>query len=458
MRSNKLVATSAAVIALALIGASCGKDKKTTDTKVAAETTVAAATTAASAPETTVATETTAVAPETTAVAGSAATSGTPQSYSVNVDGKNDTFSIAAVAYYPKELTAHPGDTVTFTSVFTGEPHTVTFGTLVDAGLAKSKPTDRNEPPELAKIALMIPNGPGDAIQASAQPCYIASGDPPIADACTAAQHTQPDFDGTQTLYNSGFLADGEQFKVKLSANIKPGTYSFFCTLHRAGMTGKITVAAADAKADTPDEVVARGQGELKSLVATLKPAYDDLTKGLFKPFISESKPGSVLAGSGVQDAAATIAAFGPDPVEAKVGDTITWTVVGPHTITFGANEGLRTVIAKAPDGGVHLNPASFAPVGGAGQPPPPPAPSTTAGAAAADTTPAAAPTTAAGPPPPPIVIDGGSFDGAGLHSSGFILSFPDQLFSYKVKFTKAGSYPYICLIHPNMKGTVNVA
>ena len=426
MRSNKLVATSAAVIALALIGASCGKDKKTTATTVAAETTVAAATTAASAPETTVA----AVAPETTTVAGSAATTGTPQSYSVNVDGKNDTFPIAAVAYYPKELTAHPGDTVTFTSVFTGEPHTVTFGTLVDAGLAKSKRTDHNEPPELAKIALMIPNGPGDAIQASAQPCYIASGDPPVADACTAAQHTQPDFDGTQSLYNSGFLADGEQFKVKLSANIKPGTYSFFCTLHRAGMTGKITVAAADAKADTPDEVVARGQDELKSLVATLKPAYDDLTKGLFKPFISESKPGSVVAGSGVKDAAATITAFGPDPVEAKVGDTITWTVVGPHTVTFGANEALRTVIAKAPDGGVHLNPASFAPVGGAGQ-----------------------------PPPPPTVIDGGSFDGAGLHSSGFILSTPDQgLFSYKLKFTKAGSYPYVCLIHPNMKGTVNVA
>ncbi len=112
------------MIALALIGASCGKDKKTTDTTVAAETTVAPETTAASAPETTVA----AVAPETTAVAGSAAASGTPQSYSVNVDGKNDTFPIAAVAYYPKELTAHPGDTVTFTSVFTGEPHTVTFG------------------------------------------------------------------------------------------------------------------------------------------------------------------------------------------------------------------------------------------------------------------------------------------------------------------------------------------
>ena len=178
MRSRKLVTTSAAIFALALVAASCGKDKKTPETTVAAETSVAVETTAAPAAETTVAPETTAATgAETTAVAGSTGA----QSYSVGVDAKNDTFPIAAVAYYPNELTVHPGDTVDFNSIFSGEPHTVTFGTLVDQGLPKAKPTDTVEPPELLKIPLMLPNGPGDAIQAAAQPCFLASGDPEFA-------------------------------------------------------------------------------------------------------------------------------------------------------------------------------------------------------------------------------------------------------------------------------------
>ena len=455
MKSRKLVTTSAAIFALALIAASCGKDKSP-DTTVAAETSIAAETTVAPA-ETTVAPETTAAAgAETTAVAGASGTTG-PQSYSVGVDAKNDTFPIAAVAYYPADLTVHPGDTVDFTSVFSGEPHTVTFGTLVDQGLPKAKPNDPEEPAELKKIPPLLPDGPGDAIQASAQPCFLATGDPPPVDACTADQHTQPEFDGTQTYYNSGFLADGDKFSVKFADAIAPGTYSFFCTLHRAGMTGKVTVVAADAKADTPDEVTTRGQDQLKQLITTLQPIDDALNKGLFPPFVAEAKPGSLLAGAGAENVSATISAFGPDPADIKVGETVTWTVVGPHTITFGGDESLRTFITKAPDGAVHVNPASFAPAGGAGQPAPPPEPSTTVGAAPA-TEAAAPPTTTGGPPPAPIDIDGGSYDGTGLKNSGIVLSFPPQLFNYKVTFTKAGSYPYVCLIHPDMKGTINVA
>jgi plastocyanin len=37
------------------------------------------------------------------------------------------------------------------------------------------------------------------------------------------------------------------------------------------------------------------------------------------------------------------------------------------------------------------------------------------------------------------------------------VLSFPPALFTYKVTFTKAGSFPYICVVHPDMKGIVNV-
>jgi plastocyanin len=31
-------------------------------------------------------------------------------------------------------------------------------------------------------------------------------------------------------------------------------------------------------------------------------------------------------------------------------------------------------------------------------------------------------------------------------------------LFTYSLTFTKAGSYDYFCVVHPDMKGTVNVS
>ena len=77
------------------------------------------------------------------------------------------------MVYYPNEFTVHAAATVDFNSVVSGEPHTVTFGTLVDQGLAKAKPTDTDEPAELKKIPPLRPDGPGDAIQASAQPCFL---------------------------------------------------------------------------------------------------------------------------------------------------------------------------------------------------------------------------------------------------------------------------------------------
>ena len=57
--------------------------------------------------------------------------------------------------------------------------------------------------------------------------------------------------------------------------------------------------------------------------------------------------------------------------------------------------------------------------------------------------------------PPPPVTFDGGTWDGTGFHSSGSANALGD--FFYKLTFTKAGTYKYECLIHPDMLGTVKV-
>jgi plastocyanin len=365
---------------------------------------------------------------------------GGAQTLPVQVDAQAGENGVSFTSFFPSELTAHPGDTLDFTEVFTGEPHTVTFGALVDQGFAKLDPNAQDEPAELKKIPNMLPDGPGDAIQAAAQPCFLATGEPPASDACTKDQQKPVPFDGTQPYYNSGFLEDGDHFKVELADDIKPGTYNWFCTIHRGGMAGKVTVVAADAKAQSADEVKAAGETALKAAQAKAKTTVDAVKAGTLPPFIPAAAPGQVIAGGGSEDQQDAVPViFGPDKVDIKVGESVTWTVVGPHSVTFGASEAQRTLFVKAPDGAVHLNEEGGAPAGGEGQPQGPPA-------------------DPSAPPGPPVVIDGGSYDGTSFHSSGLVLSFPPNLFAYKMTFTKAGSFPYICVVHPDMKGIVNVS
>src|SRR5205823_5744199 len=93
----------------------------------------------------------------------------------IQVDGKAPGFHGGFLHYYPKALTVHPGDSVDFHNNFSGEPHTVTFGTLADADLAAAK-KDPNAAPHLPGL---LPEGPGDANQAAANPCVIATGGVP---------------------------------------------------------------------------------------------------------------------------------------------------------------------------------------------------------------------------------------------------------------------------------------
>jgi hypothetical protein len=62
------------------------------------------------------------------------------------------------------------------------------------------------------------------------------------------------------------------------------------------------------------------------------------------------------------------------------------------------------------------------------------------------------------GPPTLAPPTDGGSYDGSGPRSTGFVVSFPPVLSQFSLTFTKAGTYSYTCLIHPGMDGVVTVS
>ena len=195
------------------------------------------------------------------------------QTFTVDVDGHNGQANEAFIAYFPNTVTVHPGDTVVFDNKGNGEPHTATLGTLTDAACQRLRQADTGAaaiPARAAegaqaldaKVPQLLPQGPGDAVQASANPCELASGPPPAKTACPK-QDPQPDFDGTQSFYNSGWLDSKAKFTVKLSASTAPGTYHFMCLLHREGMTGKIVVVPSGTSVASPSDQYASGQKQL---------------------------------------------------------------------------------------------------------------------------------------------------------------------------------------------------
>jgi len=365
--------------------------------------------------------------------------SSSAQSRTVQVDGTTDKLNAAFLQFFPKRVTVHPGDTVDFHENWTGELHTVTMGTIVESALKAADAAGPNgqTPPELAKLPTLLPQGPGDVNQNAAQPCFLTNGEPPsdAATACGKDQQNQPDFTGTQTYYNSGFLPEGDTFKVKLSSDIKPGTYRYYCNLHGPSMSGSIVVLNKDRDVPSTETNDKAASAELAADVAKLVPAAAQAKSGQFPiPGVKN------VAGYGSPDfQEGLINEMIPAEIDAKVGEKVTWTVVGPHTISFG-NAPIEPgkYITKAPDGAWHLNAQAFMPAGF----PEPPAPPN-------------------GPPPsqptllPPI--DGGKYDGTGFRSTGVLASFPPVLNQASLTFTKAGTYAYVCLIHPKMGGVVKV-
>src|SRR6266542_1696406 len=115
--------------------------------------------------------------------------------------------------------------------------------------------------------------------------------------------------------------------------------------------------------------------------------------------------------------------AYGPDPLAIRVNDKVVWAPVLGHTLTFLAGKPEPALILPGSTPGELMAGPGFAPIG---------------------LTP--------GP--------GGfsaSFDGTNQISSGDLSQVPNAVPVVTITFTKAGTFGYICLFHPGMRGTVEV-
>lgn len=237
-------------------------------------------------------------------------------------------------------------------------------------------------------------------------PCYVAVEPTADLEACPVEPGaTVPTYDGVG-YWNSGILslpgsppeAPPTSAEVVLGDDVAEGTYTYVCLLH-AFMEGTIEVVAADEDRLLPEDVAQQSVTEARAAEKSAA-AIEDAT--------AEAGDGSVAVAAGWGDELAAVNRFNPIVVTVKAGQTVSWIPLSPyepHTVTFESpftNPEQREVFIP---GGVRSG---------------------------SDYT--------------------GGFSNSGAFGKG---PFPPGPFT--LRFPEPGEYPYVCVLHPGMGGSVKV-
>jgi len=396
---------------------------------------------------------------------------GSGNTRTVLVDFQHEQFNSFFSQYFPNNVAVHPGDTVVFRQTWTGEPHSVTMGAYADQFAKLLTPyfklyakggyaaLPQQEPKflmdfERAHLTEMFDQNSGKPNQNGAQPCFLAHGVAPRSrnKPCSKAHQKQPEFTGRQTYYNSGFIPyegpTGDTYTVKISPNAKPGKHFFYCNYHGPFMSGWLTIAPKTKKVPSQTTVNREARKQIDKSAAPLLAAYRSAVKGDFVipndaaqaveqagfAKMVNGKPifNGWFAGLGVEGSDnGTINSFIPKTLNAKVGQKLSWVMIGSHTISFNVPK-YFPLMTVAKNGTVSRNPKLDTPAGGAPKPK------------------EQSPNDQG-----PNIDDAGSWNGHGFWSTGVVDS--NNFAVISIRITKPGTYNFACLIHPPMIGTLVV-
>jgi plastocyanin len=307
-------------------------------------------------------------------------------------------------AFFPSKVTVAKGDSVSFEM---RGFHTVTFS---------------KSPPSLFTVNGKVT----DQKDAAGNPFWFNGADRAVVNPDAGFPSGDGTVDGKGT-ENSG-IPEGEKPKPYKLKFAKTGTYNYLCLVH-PDMKGQVTVVKKGRKTPSKHHDAARVAKQVAKAIKTAKKlaAYEG--------------PGGNNVKAGNDTKAVSMFRFFPGDTTVKAGETVRWTMTSGlneiHTITFGPQDYLKTL------GETFVAPDPASPQGG------PPTLVVNPIVAYPSESPAS------GVP---------SYDGAN-HGNGFLNSgiLDDDAKSpfakqFEVKFTKAGTYGYLCIVHgPDMSGKVTV-
>ena len=233
-----------------------------------------------------------------------------------------------------------------------------------------------------------------------------------------------PEYDGTGVV-NSGFVnvVPGGDLTYTLTFPQR-GTFEYVCLIHPF-MTGTVTVLAADAPPPLPQSAIdTEAEQEKQDFIAEIGALHRGPPKAIARD--DGTKEYGLLAGLSTQKV--DLMHFHEPVITIFTGDTVTWSLEAsgpPHTVSFvpRGQEEPEAIVLEPQDAGpplLLLNPVAAAPAGG-------------------DT------------------LDPAAYTNSGLL---FNPAFgpPGVPGEYSLTFTEPGSYNYLCLLHPWMKGTIRVS
>ena len=273
---------------------------------------------------------------------------------------------------------------------------------------------------EIHTVTFVAPGGEVPAL-------IVPLGPPPAAGPPTlifnpeaAFPTTEAEYDGT-AFANSGILNKGDTFALTFP---ELGSFSYLCILH-PGMVGAIQVLRSDVHIPTQAELERDAAAQLARDLAA-----GEASAASAKASKTANDDGSttwevVNAPSAGQ---ADVMRFIPQKVSINLNDTVTWTneTFVPHTVTFSSGAAPPELVLPEPQTAgppnLVINPAVLFPSG------------------AAD----------------------GTYDGTGYVNSGFDGAGPESQIgtTFSLKFTKPGTYLYICVLHADqgMAGVIEVS
>jgi plastocyanin len=260
-------------------------------------------------------------------------------------------------------------------------------------------PDHSNQPPLITPGVGFTPIAGGpclstEPVTATTTTCPGAPAGAPPPAGTPAPEVSLPGPYSGQPFYNSGIFVGGQTVVLPLAADLKAGPYRFICLLHPT-MAATLTVVPAGSPAQTADALKSAADRQL---------AADMTDAATVASGVPVTSPGIVQAGAVGREL--SLDRFFPNAITVSPGETVTWKndSYEPHVVAIG-----RQITPE--------DPLVF------------------------------------GAPIPPS----GSAYTSGLAVSGLFGSRPFPSTSYAVKFTTAGTYKYICAIHPGMAGVVEV-